>query len=98
MTLEPRPTVRPRIMRVRLHVVSVVAVLVAAAVIVWDLRTAAQAISFDDFERDLAALREPFDIPGMPSAIAERGEIVVSASPTASATCGYGKRGTPCDD
>jgi CubicO group peptidase (beta-lactamase class C family) len=29
-----------------------------------------------DFERDLAAMREPFDIPGMSAAIAERGEIV----------------------
>lgn len=63
------------IMRVPIHLVSVVAVFIAAA-IAWNPRAAAQATSFADFERDLAAMREPFDIPGMSAAIAERGEIV----------------------
>jgi CubicO group peptidase (beta-lactamase class C family) len=31
-----------------------------------------------DFERDLAALREPLDVPGMSAAIAERGKIIWS--------------------
>jgi CubicO group peptidase (beta-lactamase class C family) len=34
--------------------------------------------SLADFERDLAALREPLDIPGMSAAIAERGKIIWS--------------------
>ena len=63
-------------MRVPIHLVSVVAVFIAAAAIVWNPRAEAQARSFADFQRDLAALREPFDIPGMSAAIAERGEIV----------------------
>ena len=63
-------------MRVPIQLASVVAFLIAAAVIVWNPRAAAQATSFADFERDLAAMREPVDIPGMSAAIGERGEIV----------------------
>jgi CubicO group peptidase (beta-lactamase class C family) len=48
----------------------------ATSVIVRNPRAAAQATSFADFERDLAEMREPFDIPGMTAAVAERGEIV----------------------
>jgi len=66
----------PRVTHVPPRLVSVVAVLIAAAVILWNPPAAAQAPSFADFERDLAAMREPFDIPGMSAAIAERGEIV----------------------
>ena len=32
--------------------------------------------SLADFERELAAMREPLEIPGMSAAIAERGEII----------------------
>jgi CubicO group peptidase (beta-lactamase class C family) len=52
--------------------------LIVAHAVVWNPPAAAQATaaSLADFERDLAAMREPFDIPGMSAAIVEHGEIV----------------------
>ena len=45
--------------------------------IVWNPEAALlQATSLADFERKLAAMREPLEIPGMSAAIAERGEII----------------------
>jgi CubicO group peptidase (beta-lactamase class C family) len=53
----------------------VCAALIALQSIIWS-SPAAGRTSLGVFERDLAAMREPFDIPGMSAAIAERGKII----------------------
>jgi CubicO group peptidase (beta-lactamase class C family) len=47
------------------------------ALLVWNPEAGRlQVTSIAAFERELAAMREPLDIPGMSAAIAERGEVV----------------------
>jgi CubicO group peptidase (beta-lactamase class C family) len=53
----------------------VCAALIALQSIIWS-SPAVGRTSLEAFERDLAAMREPFDIPGMSAAIAERGTII----------------------
>ena len=50
--------------------------LIAAAYAILSSPPASGRTSLADFERDLAALRETFDIPGMSAAIADRGKII----------------------
>src|SRR5262245_11689577 len=59
-------------MQNRLHVC---AALLGVHAIFWSAPAVGRT-SLADFERDLAAMRETFDIPGMSAAIAERGRII----------------------
>jgi CubicO group peptidase (beta-lactamase class C family) len=69
--VDARPSKRP--MQPRLHV----CVALVAVASLWSAPATGRA-SLADFERDLAALREPLDVPGMSAAIAERGKIIWS--------------------
>jgi CubicO group peptidase (beta-lactamase class C family) len=69
--------VRRALLWTALAAAALVAARAAQELIVWHPEAARlQVASLGDFERELGAMREPLDIPGMSAVIAERGAIV----------------------